>query len=249
MNSADLITSFFNNELSPDQEREFLVSVASSDAMRLGLKSHVMLDKILIEENQNVEISPAVRRSILKEAAVVAAGLGGLSGEALAATDATTAEATTAEAAASGGESGGFFGSWMALPATLLVALGSFFLGYSVAEEGEDAAATPMTVAVDEKRDAFKDPARPFFTVPQVPALLSSAIVSNPAIVPEQPVAVVASTSATSATTSGTRLPTEPVASATTDDDRPDENASKAPEGPNHVDPGKTSVNKGQRTD
>lgn len=147
MNSADLITSFFNNELSPDQERQFLVSVASSDSMRLGLKSHVMLDRILIEENQQVEISPAVRRSILKEAAVVAAGVGGgASSEAFAATSGVSSTAAA-------GTSGGFFGNWLAIPATLLVALGSFFVGYSVADESEQQGSA--TVALTEPIDLF----------------------------------------------------------------------------------------------
>ena len=57
MNTADLITSFFNNEMSPDQERQFLLSVASSDSLRLGLKSHVMLDKILQEQSNQSRVS------------------------------------------------------------------------------------------------------------------------------------------------------------------------------------------------
>ncbi|MCC7439558.1 MAG: hypothetical protein IT211_13805 [Armatimonadetes bacterium] len=73
MNTADIITSFFNNELSPEQERQFLLSVAASDSMRLGLKSHVMLDKILADSASDLHISDSVRNTIFAEAESVLA--------------------------------------------------------------------------------------------------------------------------------------------------------------------------------
>ncbi|KXK56053.1 MAG: hypothetical protein IPM61_12910 [Chlorobi bacterium] len=80
MNTADLITSFFNNELNADQERQFLLSVAASDSMRLGLKSHVMLDKILADNASELHISDSVRNTIFAEAEAVLASNGASSG-------------------------------------------------------------------------------------------------------------------------------------------------------------------------
>lgn len=141
MNSADIITSFFNNELSPDQEREFLLTVAASDSMRLGLKSHVMLDKILQEENQEMLVSPGVRRSIMREAAVVAAVAGAGASEASAAPDGSTTS--------SGSSSSGFFTLWKTIPAALLVAVGSFFLGYNISDEEQSASVPAMVQNID----------------------------------------------------------------------------------------------------
>ncbi len=73
MNTADLITSFFNNEMNPEQERQFLISVASSDSMRLGLKSHVMLDRILSDNAYEAHVPDTVRTMIFAEASAILA--------------------------------------------------------------------------------------------------------------------------------------------------------------------------------
>jgi hypothetical protein len=73
MATADLITSFLNNEMHPDQEREFLLSVAASDSMRLELKSHVMLDRILDSQARRAMVSSDVRSLIFAEAGLVTA--------------------------------------------------------------------------------------------------------------------------------------------------------------------------------
>lgn len=80
MNTADIITSFFNNELTAEQERQFLLSVAASDSMRLGLKSHVMLDKILADNASDLHITDSVRNTIFAEAEAVLASTGTSSG-------------------------------------------------------------------------------------------------------------------------------------------------------------------------
>ncbi len=252
MNSADLITSFFNNELSPDQERQFLVSVASSDSMRLGLKSHVMLDKILIEENQQVEISPAIRRSILKEAAVVAAAAGGASSEAFAASDgASSAALSTATA----GASSGFFGNWLAIPATLLVALGSFFFGYSVADDNQQQERNQ--VALSESIDPAAEQIRNTHSSFSLDQLVHSAT---------SPVAMIADrlarseTSATEAVASSASLDRAEISGSTSAnvsgfDGTTDPNGSVQPEGDGSgsalkpgttVNPGTTLVKKGK---
>lgn len=74
MNTADLITSFFNNELNPEQERQFLLTVAASDSMRLGLKSHVMLDRILADRAKEIHVPDSVRNVIFAEAGAMFAG-------------------------------------------------------------------------------------------------------------------------------------------------------------------------------
>lgn len=130
MNTADLITSFFNNELSPDQERQFLLSVASSDSLRLGLKSHVMLDKILNEELTKSRVPSNIRLNVMKEAAVVAAAAGTFNGgEAFAKDMDPPSETTVSEEV---GRSG-FWGRiprWVSAPMVMLLSVGSFFAGY-----------------------------------------------------------------------------------------------------------------------
>ncbi|MBS1911475.1 MAG: hypothetical protein JST22_05780 [Bacteroidetes bacterium] len=75
MKTADLITSYLNNEMSPDQERQFLISVASSDSLRLALKSHVMLDRIIIGQVQHTHVPEAVRSTIFANASAAVAGV------------------------------------------------------------------------------------------------------------------------------------------------------------------------------
>lgn len=67
MKTADLITSYLNNEMTPEQERQFLLSVAASDSLRLSLKSHVMLDKIVTNQIQRAHVPESVRESIFTE--------------------------------------------------------------------------------------------------------------------------------------------------------------------------------------
>jgi hypothetical protein len=67
MRTADQITSFLNNEMTASQEREFLLSVAASDSLRLALKSHVMLDRIFTGQLERVHVPDAVRETIFSE--------------------------------------------------------------------------------------------------------------------------------------------------------------------------------------
>lgn len=67
MKTADLITSFLSNEMTADQERQFLLSVAASDSMRLSLKSHVMLDRIAANQLQRAEVPVSVREAIFAQ--------------------------------------------------------------------------------------------------------------------------------------------------------------------------------------
>ena len=130
MNTADLITSFFNNELSPDQERQFLLSVASSDSLRLGLKSHVMLDKILHEELTKSRVPSSIRVNVMKEAAIIAAASSTFNGgEALAKDTGSPAEVGVCEE----GSRPTFWGKiprWVSGPMIMLLSVGSFLAGY-----------------------------------------------------------------------------------------------------------------------
>lgn len=67
MQTADLITSFLSNEMSAEQERQFLLSVAASDSLRLGLKSHVMVDKIFQKQLAEATVPGDVRAKIFDE--------------------------------------------------------------------------------------------------------------------------------------------------------------------------------------
>lgn len=71
MNTADIISLYLNNEMTPDQERQFLLSVAASDQLRLALKSHVMLDHVILRQAQELQVPFGVRSAILAEATAV----------------------------------------------------------------------------------------------------------------------------------------------------------------------------------
>lgn len=70
MPTADLITDFLGNEMSPERERQFLLSVAASDALRLELKSHLMVDRILVDRVQSARVNESVRSTIFAAAGV-----------------------------------------------------------------------------------------------------------------------------------------------------------------------------------
>ncbi|MCE2502819.1 MAG: hypothetical protein J4G05_01990 [Chlorobi bacterium] len=162
MNTADLITSFFNNEMSPDQERQFLLSVASSDSLRLGLKSHVMLDKILNEQADKTRVSSGVRTSVMKEAALVTAAVGSV----------TAAEAAVAQKEAPletevvlhHGTSNNILRHiprWVSGPLVLLLAVGSFFVGYYAGdgsnEEGVQNLMPATSIPVEQQPSSTGD--------------------------------------------------------------------------------------------
>lgn len=74
MKTADLISSYLNNEMTPEQERRFLLSVAASDSLRLSLKSHFMLDRIVVTQALDAHVPDRVRENILAQAAASVAG-------------------------------------------------------------------------------------------------------------------------------------------------------------------------------
>ena len=67
MNNFDRVYSFFNNEMTLDQEREFLISVASKDSLRREIKSQVLLDCILQNYLINTNIDEQVRSNIFNK--------------------------------------------------------------------------------------------------------------------------------------------------------------------------------------
>jgi hypothetical protein len=85
MKTADLITSYLSNEMTPEQERQFLLSVAASDSLRLSLKSHVMLDKIVTNQIQRAHVPETVRDAIFNQMSASMNGAASLGGSAAAA--------------------------------------------------------------------------------------------------------------------------------------------------------------------
>ncbi|MBC8145933.1 MAG: hypothetical protein H7X80_10135 [bacterium] len=75
MATADLITAYLSNEMSPERERQFLLSVAASDALRLELKSHLMLDRMMGQRAQSARVPDAVRMAIFAQAGVSTANV------------------------------------------------------------------------------------------------------------------------------------------------------------------------------
>lgn len=144
MATADLITSFLNNEMDPDQEREFLLSVASSDSMRLELKSHVMLDRILESNARNASVPLELRSRIFAEAGIVP--------------NAQTASAPAATATAPTMLSRISRGMLAAL-----LTLSGFALGYFVAGQTD---VQPSTAGVEAASKLAAPSSAPVFTVP-----------------------------------------------------------------------------------
>lgn len=135
MATADLITSFLNNEMSTDQEREFLLSVAASDSLRLELKSHVMLDRILVDQVQHAQVPHAVREAIFMEAGIA------------------TSAARTSDRPGSRGASrpvSNFLSKFQRGALAVLVAASGFALGYATGnnETGEPAVTSQQPVQV-----------------------------------------------------------------------------------------------------
>lgn len=253
MNSADLITSFFNNELSPEQERQFLLTVASSDSMRLGLKSHVMLDRILQEENQEMAVAPMTRRTILREAATVAA---------LAAGGAQQASASEGGEASTPRSSGSGFPAWGATALSLLVALGSFFAGFTLGDSSSDEAIaehspaeqTGSTPQLVEQEQTLRSVLEwiDFDEFGAVPVRTVAGELSAVAGMPEEVSADEPEPTTAAVRTPAASQPNDP-GDVRTDGDRDEPAAASTTnghgtvDGPNTIDPGETTVRKRNR--
>jgi hypothetical protein len=131
MATADLITAFLSNEMSPERERQFLLSVAASDALRLELKSHLMVDRILNERVQHARVPEGVRSMIFAQAGI--ATLMAANAEASPATEPAATSAVDRAPA----PRGGFF-SRLAGRVTIVAAAASLFgAGYFVGNDGD----------------------------------------------------------------------------------------------------------------
>lgn len=73
MTTHDPINAYLSNEMTPDQERQFLISVASSDSLRRALKSEVMIERMITREEREMTVPHTLRSAILAEAGVIAA--------------------------------------------------------------------------------------------------------------------------------------------------------------------------------
>jgi hypothetical protein len=140
MKTADLITSYLNNEMSPEQERQFLLSVAASDSLRLSLKSHVMLDKIVTNQIQHAHVPENVRNVIFSQMHASVSG-GGSVGAAASAAGADATEGASLLGRFLNGAAGRFGRG--ALVALLTV--GGFAAGYLT--HSELAPVSPSVVA------------------------------------------------------------------------------------------------------
>jgi|GEM_PF-3054897 len=150
MKTADLITSFLENELTPEQERQFLLSVAASDSLRLSLKSHVMLDRISADQLHRAHVPVGVREAIFAQAAVAVAEFP-LPGE--------SARAPVPDMKGTGGRfAGGLLRKYGSHALTVLLTAGSFVAGYLVHPEGD----TPAALQVQEVQARQAAPAETF---------------------------------------------------------------------------------------
>jgi len=71
MTTYDPINAYLSNEMTPDQERQFLISVASSDNLRRALKSEVMIERIITRDEREMAVPHTLRAAILAEAGAV----------------------------------------------------------------------------------------------------------------------------------------------------------------------------------
>lgn len=161
MPTADLITDFLGNEMSPERERQFLLSVAASDALRLELKSHLMVDRILGERVQSAHVPETVRSTIFAAAGVSTGH---------AAPDAPTSPAPAVDRVAVPRAS---FFSRLSGRVTLVAAACAFFgAGYFVGNESD------ATRAADTRPASANVASRP---APSVPP---SGVAESPRVTP-----------------------------------------------------------------
>ncbi len=140
MQTADLITAFLNNEMTAEQERQFLLSVAASDSLRLGLKSHVMVDRIFQKQLAEAHVAADVKAKIFAE---MSASLGQVAPHTAPHAAPSTAPpgpmlpdaAPIAQAAAEKGILGALLTKMGTGIAALSLAVGGFTAGYLVHSE------------------------------------------------------------------------------------------------------------------
>lgn len=151
MSHHDLISSYLDNELSHEQEQEFLISLAANDHLRQSFRSELVLKKI-VHRDDSLTAPPRE----LRTAVFATVGLSAIAAEATAVTAATTATASSGAGS------------------TLLIkALFASKLNTLVAALGLTAAATVGYVtndAIDAKRTADKPAATSIRTTAPVSA-------------------------------------------------------------------------------
>jgi hypothetical protein len=157
MQTADLITAFLSNEMTAEQERQFLLSVAASDSLRLGLKSHVMVDRIFQKQLAEASVPADVKAKIFT---AMAASIGPVAAQTTAQPDAASSSAAPI--------SQGVFRSFMSRFSTGLLAaslaVGGFAAGYLVhSEAGEGRALPTQAISIPstprDERPAMSVPA------------------------------------------------------------------------------------------
>src|SRR5688500_6017425 len=129
MATADLITAYLSNEMSPERERQFLLSVAASDSLRLELKSHLMLDRMMGQRVQSARVPDAVRMAIFAQAGIATA-------TAPSSADASLAQGAAASRAAANGA--GFFTRRPGRMTLVAAALAFFGAGYATGIVNDD---------------------------------------------------------------------------------------------------------------
>lgn len=215
MATADLISSFLSNEMSPDRERQFLLSVAASDSLRLELKSHMVLDRVLLGRAQRARVPDAVRQAIFTEAG---------------ASDGSSARPiSTGPVSVSSRR--GFLSRWGGRIATILAAFTCFGAGYYAGELGTPAATS---------RASSLSPA-----VPRTTAPAAGARVATPTTSATEPNAAPVSTSGSEQRTAARVASTQrnPVRGGTASTVRSDNTPSvTAPTAPAGTDKGDRSL-------
>ncbi len=168
MKTADLITSFLSNEMTADQERQFLLSVAASDSMRLSLKSHVMLDRIAANQLQRAEVPVSVREAIFAQMS------------------ASMAEPAPGNPAAerpmprSGGEgTRGFLQKFGTQAIVMALTAGGFVAGYLTGSDQPQTAQAPAQQVQSAPARTAEPPASPSVTAGEAPAASQTGLAAE----------------------------------------------------------------------
>jgi hypothetical protein len=122
MTNHDQISSFIDNELSHDQEQDFLISLASSEGLRKSFRSELVLKNIIHRDEVLTSPSRDLRPAVL--------GTIGLVGASLAATE--TADAATATTVAKASVLKSLFATKIGVMVTASVVTVSAIGGYAV---------------------------------------------------------------------------------------------------------------------
>ena len=153
MATADQITAFLSNEMSPERERQFLLAVAASDSLRLELKSQLLLDRMMGQRVHSARVPDTVRSVIFAHAGIADVSTPGAS------SPSAGQSASMAQAARPG-----FFSRFIGRATLFITTVAVFGAGYAVGTDdagdlNHHEGQRPVSAPTVSNRDAVIEPA------------------------------------------------------------------------------------------